>query len=343
MMVDVVDNRGVTSMAGELKTCFREFAVARLATASLTRDGLAELERTLASGRKSLRIKLLVGLYNGHTESAALRKLLTLQKRRGASLEVRIARNPRFHWKVYMFSWQRRLVAYVGSSNLTGDGLGTEGEFNLRLSGTSRDRCLVNITETFDRSWRKDAVPLNQTISDKFSPVSQRSHEVTKGIDPLIRRILRRVQRPIRSATGTVKEATSCYTFFEEFAVASTRREVRHKTGWDSKGWDWIVFGTKSERDRVLKAGSFYLGKMIHRKGGILSLNDVRDDDEFRTVDGRYFVAYQKRKGSIAKLMKAKTLNVLRDGGLILRKDDLRRNRTLGFKNRSLLNKLLKA
>jgi HKD family nuclease len=316
--------------------------VARLATASLTRAGLHGLERALANGRKSPKIKLLVGLYNGHTEAAALRKLLTLQKRTGASLEVRIARNSRFHWKLYMFSGPGRLVAYVGSSNLTGDGLGTEGEFNLRLSGTSRDRPLVNITDTFERSWRKDAFPLDQMISDKFAPVSKRSGNITKGIDPQIRRLLRRAQRTIRSTTRAVRGATSCYTFFDEFAVASTRREVRHKTGWDSKGWDWIVFDTKSKHDRVLKAGSFYLGE-IHRKGGILSLNDVRDDDEFRTVDGRYFVAYQKRKGSVAKSLNSKTLKLLKDKGFIRRKDDLRRNRTMGMENRTLLNTLLNA
>jgi len=343
MMIDVVDNRGVTCMATEIKTRLREFNMVRMATASLTRGGLADLELALACGRKSLRIKLLVGLYNGHTEGAALRKLLALQKNAGDSLEVKIAQNGRFHWKVYIFAGQRRYVAYVGSSNLTSDGLGTEGEFNLRVSGTSRNRCLANITDTFDRSWRKDAVPLNQTICDKFAPISQRSHDITEGIDPQIRRLLRRIQRPIRGTTPPVKGATSCYTFFEEFAVASTRREVRQKTGWDSKSWEWIVFGTKSERDRVLKAGSFYLGKIIHRKGGILSLNDVRDDDEFRTVDGRYFVAYQKRKGSVAKLLNAKTLKVLRDSGLILRKDDLRRNRTMGIRNRTVLNNLLKA
>ncbi len=341
MMIDVVDNRGVTSMAVELKARFQEFDDVRMATASLTRDGLAELELALGSGRKSLRVKLLVGLYNGHTETAALRKLLTLQKRAGGCLEVKIAQNPRFHWKVYIFRGQRRVVAYVGSSNLTGDGLGTEGEFNLRLSGTSRDRCLVNITDTFERSWRRDAVPLNQNISDKFAPVSQRSRNITKEIDPQIRRILRRVQRPIRNAARTGKEAASCYTFFEEFADANTQREIRQKTRWDSKGWDWMVFHAKADRDRLLEAGSFYLAE-IHRNGGILSLNDVRDDDEFRTEDGRFFVAFQKRKGSIAKSLNSKTLKVLREGRFIRRKDDLRRNRTMRSRNRTLLNKLLK-
>jgi len=175
MVIDVVDNRGVTSMAAELVEGFKHCSAARLSTASLTRDGLTGLRDALSAGRRSLTIKLLVGLYNGHTESAALRQLLTLQKQTGCSLEVKIAQNPRFHWKVYVFSSTRRVIAYVGSSNLTRDGLGTEGEFNLRLSGTNRDHSLVNITNTFDRIWSKDAVFLNQRIAEKFAPVSKQS------------------------------------------------------------------------------------------------------------------------------------------------------------------------
>jgi hypothetical protein len=42
MVIDVVDNRGVTSITVELKARFKEFDVAKMATASLTRDGLAD-------------------------------------------------------------------------------------------------------------------------------------------------------------------------------------------------------------------------------------------------------------------------------------------------------------
>ena len=48
MVIDVVDNRGVTSMVVDLKTCLREFNVARMATASLTRGALADLKLILA-------------------------------------------------------------------------------------------------------------------------------------------------------------------------------------------------------------------------------------------------------------------------------------------------------
>jgi HKD family nuclease len=340
MVIDIVDNSGVTSMASELENCFSQFRVARIATASLTREGLTELSKALQI-KPSLRIKLLVGLYNGHTESAALRRLLALQKRADGRLEVKIARNPRFHWKLYIFSGHRRLMGYIGSSNLTKDGLATEGELNIRISSVAGG-ALTSLTETFERTWRRDAILLDQNIAERFSPLSKQFRKFANSIDPQLRHVLRRVARRVYNGFRKLQRVTSCYTFFDEFAGTTTNREVRNKTQWDSKGWNWIVFPSKSERDRVLSAGSFYLAE-IRPRGGLLTVNDVRDDDEFRTEDGRYFLAYQKRRGSIAKSLNSKTLRLLRSEGFISRKEDLRRNRRLGMGNRMLLNRILRA
>ena len=44
---------------------------------------------------------------------------------------------------------------------------------NSIFDSLARAGIAVNITDTFDESWRKDAVPLDQMISDKFAPVSE--------------------------------------------------------------------------------------------------------------------------------------------------------------------------
>ena len=95
-------------MSAELTRRLNNCTTARLATASLTKDGLTAIENALSLERSRLNVKLLVGLYNGHTEAAALRKLLTLQNRAKGSLEVKIARNSRFHWKVYLLTNEER-------------------------------------------------------------------------------------------------------------------------------------------------------------------------------------------------------------------------------------------
>jgi HKD family nuclease len=340
MIIDVVDNRGVASMAGELTRRLNNCTTARLATASLTRNGLNAMQNALASNRR-FKLRLLVGLYNGHTEGAALRKLLTLQNRAKGSLEVRIARNERFHWKLYLFNTERRVVAYVGSSNLTGDGLGAEGEFNLRLMGARGDHALRNIAETFDRTWQKDSIPLTEGISDNFAPISQRSRELSKQIYPEIRKLLSHVRRPNPRVQQKAPGRVAVFSYVEQFAGPGTNKEVSDKTTWDAKMWDWMVYPTRAERDRLLNARSFYLAD-IRRAGGRISLNDVRDEDEFGTEDGRFFVAYRKRRGSVARVINKTTLKLLRDGGLIARKDDLCRNRKLGNAHQALLNKLLR-
>jgi HKD family nuclease len=342
MVIEVVDNHGVTNMSAELTRRLNNCTTARLATASLTKDGLTAIENALSLKRKRrLNVKLLVGLYNGHTEAAALRKLLTLQTRRKGSLQVKVAKNFRFHWKVYLFSTEQRLAAYVGSSNLTGDGLAAEGEFNLRLSGAMGDRALRNIAETFDRTWRKDSVPLTAMISDNFAPISQRSRQLSKQIHPKLRKLLRHVRRPEPNVRLRVPDHTSVFSYVKKSVKGSTNKEVSDKTSWDAKRWEWLVYRARPERDRVLNAGSFYLAE-IHRAGGWISLNDVCDEDEFGTEDGRFFIAYRKRKGSVAKAINKRTLKQLRDGGLITRKAGLCRARRLGSAHQALLNKLLK-
>lgn len=341
MQIEVVDNCGVTSMAGELVERLENCTLARMATASLTKDGVTAIENAISLDRRGLKVKLLVGLYNGHTEAAAFRRLLSLQKRAGSCLEVRVARNPRFHWKVYLFNTGRRFIAYIGSSNLTRDGLGTEGEFNLRISGVVGDRPLRNISETFDRAWRRDAVPLTEKISDNFAPISQRSLQLSKQIDPNIREVLRTISRPKTKAHQPRSAHSSVFTFVEEFAEPSTKKEVRKKQRWDAKGWEWMVFRTRAARDRLFNAGSFYLAE-IHRADGVISLRDVCEEDEFGTEDGRFFVAYQKRRGSVARRLNKRTLKLLKDGGLIVNKDDLRQDRRIGKANRDLLNRLLR-
>jgi len=87
MVIEVIDNHGVTNMSAELTRSLTSCTSARLATASLTRDGMTAIENTLSPERGRFKVNLLVGLYNGHTEAAALRKLVTIQKRSGGSLE----------------------------------------------------------------------------------------------------------------------------------------------------------------------------------------------------------------------------------------------------------------
>jgi HKD family nuclease len=339
MRIDVIDNDGSTMMVAELRKELENCTSARLATASLTRGGIKFIENTLNTGRKSLHIKLLIGLYNGHTESAALRRLLRIQKHFGEKLEIRISRNKRFHWKTYLFARRSRVTAFVGSSNLTNDGLGKGGEFNIRMTSTSMNGVMAHITETFERAWKRDSAPLDRRIVEVFSPASRRSKDAELLIDPIIRGILR-TPRTETSKKESLKE-TSILTSVEGFADRATIKAVKDKTTWYRRGWQWLVFSRRADWDRLRNAGAFYLAEQ-HSKGLLLSLNDVRDEDDFKTEDGQYLIAYQKRKGSLSRRVGPSLLTQLKQAGVVKKKEDLRRDQRFSCSHREVIDSLLR-
>jgi HKD family nuclease len=340
MNIDVVDNEAQSSMIAALRKELATATMARLATASLTRNGIKFIEEALNGNRKTLRVRLLIGLYNGQTEPAALRRLLRLVNSFGEHLEVKIAENPRFHWKAYIFTGRKGVTAFIGSSNLTADGLDAEGEINLRIAAISGSSVSRHIIETFDRVWGKRAVPLNAKIVERFVPVSRQSHDVMRQIDPVIKQILRPPKRTFRKDTPIPEPRIM--TYFDEFPSRTTTRIVMDKTAWQRKGWSWIVFPRRSERDRMRNAGAFYLAE-LHKRGGLLSVNELRDDDDFRTEDGRFFIAYQRRKGSILRNLSPSVLSLLKEKGVVKRVSDLRRERRVSKAHREVLDGLLRA
>jgi HKD family nuclease len=341
MRIEVIDNQGVTNMAAEVEAQCRRCTEARLATASLTKEGIRFIDKALSLKRNNLNLKLLVGLYNGHTEPAALRRLLGLQQQSGGALAVRVSKNPRFHWKIYSFVSSQSMKSYIGSSNLTSDGLSTEGEVNICLTGTSRDRIFANITDTFDKNWRNDSVPLDNAIVNNFVPIAEQSRKLISQIHPEIRKLLRGVRRTRSSAASKRTVEATTMTYLTQRAGRTAQRAVTGKTKWDIRGWDWIVYDTRAERDKLRDAGSFYLADLF-QEGIFLSLNDVRDYDDFKTEDGRYFIAYQRRRGSIRKRLNRVTLSLLKTCGFIRKKEDLKRDRKLRHPQRVLLNRLLR-
>ena len=137
MKVSVIDNEFVATMDRELRKGFDAGGIAKCATAFLTEAAIQFLDTVLTGVRKhnrNLHIQLVVGLYLRFTTRNVLRRLQTLQRKNAKQLEVKVARNERFHWKVYLFKSYEHTTCYVGSSNLTTDGLEKNGELNLKLS-----------------------------------------------------------------------------------------------------------------------------------------------------------------------------------------------------------------
>lgn len=183
----IVDNRRAT-MAKELRECCRGTHTLHIAVGYFYVDGFNILRDRLDSIGK---IRLVMGnqtdkptatdLKRGHEE--AIREqivrnlnnvsdgpeaetLLELYEYiREARMGVRIYVKNRFHAKAYVFERDEPYtdVAFVGSSNLSGPGLGNEGG-NVELNIQSRDTPVVDaLLKWYDEIWN-DALPYSEEL-----------------------------------------------------------------------------------------------------------------------------------------------------------------------------------
>ena len=90
---------------------------AYIASAFLTSASLERIEEALIEAENSnpTEIRLLVGLYQRFTSAASITKAYKLQEKYPNNFWVRISRNNRFHWKLYMFTKNSDQRIYVGS------------------------------------------------------------------------------------------------------------------------------------------------------------------------------------------------------------------------------------
>jgi HKD family nuclease len=111
MKISVIDNEFVATMDRELRKGFAAGGTAKFATAFLTEAAVQLLDTILTDMRKhnrDLHIQLAVGLYLRFTSPNVLRRLQALQRKNATQLEVRVALNERFHWKLYLFRSRER-------------------------------------------------------------------------------------------------------------------------------------------------------------------------------------------------------------------------------------------
>ncbi len=133
------------AIISELEWC-SEFA---FSVAFITNSGVACLYDILQElAKKNIRGKILASQYQNFTEPMALRKLLALP-----NLELRILTDENFHAKGYLFKRGQGITAeysmIVGSSNLTGNALNKNNEWNIKLSSTKDGSLIREVNNEF--------------------------------------------------------------------------------------------------------------------------------------------------------------------------------------------------
>ena len=150
----LVENKDSNTMLKGLLDNISEARTADIAVAFIKENGLSRiLPRLEDAASKGAKIRIITTLpNNAFNEPSALRLLTNLQKRFG-SFETRVSRLNHFHQKLYLFQRLGSAEGYLGSSNLTQEGLESEGEINIKIAGLEGQELLGPIQSNFEYHW----------------------------------------------------------------------------------------------------------------------------------------------------------------------------------------------
>lgn len=115
------------------------------------------------------KIEMIIRLNKG-TSPEALRKIAGLKNQ---NLKIRFFTSGLFHPKFYIFS---NKIAYIGSSNLTNNGLSENQEMNIKIEETETIEQLVSV---FDDYWEQ-AEELTENEIEKFEKIASKNKTAEK-------------------------------------------------------------------------------------------------------------------------------------------------------------------
>lgn len=146
--------RVLTSLVNELQLCDEFY----FSVAFISNSGVAALVSVLEELEKGGRVKgkILTSQYLNFTQPKALRRLLQFR-----NIELRIVTEGSFHAKGYIFKKNDQYSFIIGSSNLTQEALGSNKEWNIKLSSLENGLVMQNIRREFEYAFD------NATIVDE--------------------------------------------------------------------------------------------------------------------------------------------------------------------------------
>ena len=132
----------LTNLIRELKTCDAFF----FSVAFITNSGVAALVNTLKELEyKKVPGQIIASQYENFTEPRALERLLEFE-----NIELRILSEGNFHAKGYIFQKDGFYDLIIGSSNLTGNALTANKEWNLKITSSDKGGLIKNTLLEFD-------------------------------------------------------------------------------------------------------------------------------------------------------------------------------------------------
>jgi len=299
---DLVNNVGPNTVESVFRELARSAQTLHAVVAFATKAGvdavLPHIRRIAERGH----VSITVGLYQGVTEPSALRALATAKKAMSGRLTVTIARAPNLHRKVYVFGLAKQTALLVGSSNLSAEGLCSEGELNVLLRLLGHPDLLRYVPELAEGN--KATTPLTPQLISEYERSRQRP------LPGVAKSELDRLLKSKSNASKLPPRPPKDITWLRHGVVGYVRPQtvevIAQQTDWDRHGWSWC---TVQREDRVSIGDHVLLFEYLNRAAWarIVTVKGVT-----RTAvpppDGRCFFAYAENRRRFRRRRATKTL-----------------------------------
>jgi|GEM_PF-1530335 HKD family nuclease len=294
MKIEAIPNKGPASMGPEIDRSLEWAEQVDIASAFVTSKALNHLEKSLAkaqSEKRQLTVRLLFGLYQRFTPPEALKMMLDLQKKYPGRLYVQVARNNRFHWKLYIFRKRSSRRFYIGSANLTEDGLTSEGELSVKLTTKTSDAIANTLETEFDKLWKDKSKSflLRKDVWKEYKKF-KRPAFISQHEDSAISGLLTKPDRPPPPPTKPKPRIV----FVDKVLLPETDNIIDARTNWDKKNWDYMCTGKQLHNNIVNAKVFLYVTWDDNPKKYYVEFRRVEETVELDTPDGKYFIAHSK-------------------------------------------------
>jgi len=193
----------------QIPLLFRSATQVDIAVAYIKNNGVALLRKPLLQfleRRGHIRIVVALDPF-GITDGSAVATLYKLLSKYPAQTTMRYYRDNAFHPKLYVFKYDNKISAIIGSSNLTRAAMESNIEANFFIEGESNEPAIAALTDYFDHViW----APCKGRLSDdilselgRYDRIKPRVHARHGSVNIPASRIPRHPSRRTRRARGT--------------------------------------------------------------------------------------------------------------------------------------------
>jgi HKD family nuclease len=293
MKVELLENTGNVSLLNQIDKSFSRSKEMEIASAFITSWSVRQLREYLESGSKNIR--LLIGLFGRFNKQKDLKSLLELQNEFAGKFQVRISKNPKFHWKYYFFHSKSIYTTYIGSANFTREGLDKEGELMIRVTSNSLRGLCGDSSRSFIKLWEQsikiEEFPIAHYREIKRPP----KEDINNPTDDTLKKLLSNPSFISNKKTSNSGNIQLRYIRVKDNISKKTEIIIdKYHSTWNKSNYNFICFPYIGDF-KVAAASEFLLHQFWENGKWYFNIERVLDyDSSLETPDGKYFVAFKK-------------------------------------------------